>query len=143
MNGSEMRAARKKVAMTQHELAQRLGVSRKTVVGWEQSTDPLDEGVVLQVRRVTGQIRLIENTFSVFDPTPRGSYAVWGRRIQEVPSATAARLVTGATLLYGEFRRRDHAYRWCSALQASADPRRSRKQIRETNEEVRRMREVE
>jgi transcriptional regulator with XRE-family HTH domain len=131
-----MRAARKKVAMTQHELAVQLGVSRKTVVGWEQSADPLDEGVALQVFNITRQIRLIENSYRV-DPTNRGTYAVVGKRRRNMPSATAMAWFNTEVMLFGEFRRRDHAYRWCAALEATADPRGTRKLIKYREEEAR------
>lgn len=125
-----MRAIRRNIAMTQHELAERLGVSRKTLVGWEAFEGDIDEGVALQVRQVVGAIRLIEHNFWV-DPTIRGSYAVVGRRIQGMGGR-----IDGATLLYGEFKRRDHAYRWCAALRASnVDPNITRKLRRERREE--------
>lgn len=125
-----MRAARKKVAMTQHELAARLRVSRKTIVGWEQSADPLDEGVALQVFNITRQIRLVENSYRV-DVTKHGTYAVVGRRIRNVPHPTAMAWFSSELMLFGEFERRDHAYRWRAALEATADPRGTRKLIKE------------
>ena len=141
MNGTEMRAARKKVAMTQHELAEKLGVSRKTIVGWEKTVGPLDEGVALQVFSVTRQIRLIENSYRV-ETTRFGTYAVVGKRVRNVPSAHATAWFHSELMLFGEFRRRDHAYRWCAALEATADPRGTRKLIKERADEVRRMREA-
>jgi DNA-binding XRE family transcriptional regulator len=121
MTGPEMRATRKQIAMTQHELAERLGVTRKTVLGWEGSEGPIDEGVRLQMMKIVGRIRLIEDSFWV-DPTIRNTYAVVRRRIQGMGMQ-----INGATLLMGEFARRDHAYRWCVALQNTADPRITRK----------------
>lgn len=112
-----MRATRKQIALTQHELAQRLGVTRKTILGWEASEDPLDEGVSLQVMKIVGRIRLIEDSFWVA-PTIRNSYAVARRRIQGMGGQ-----INGVTMLMGEFTRRDHAYRWCVALQNTSDPR--------------------
>jgi DNA-binding XRE family transcriptional regulator len=130
MTGNDMRAIRKSIALTQHELAERLRVTRKTVVGWEASEGDLDEGVALQVHKIVGAIRLIEHTFWV-DPTIRNTYAVVGRRILGMGGK-----INGATLLYGEFKRRDHAYRWCAALQVcNVDPHVTRKLHRERREE--------
>jgi DNA-binding XRE family transcriptional regulator len=126
MTGTEMRAIRKEIALTQYELAERLSVSRKTVVGWEASHEQLDEGVVLQLLNLAGKIRVIENTFWV-EPTIEGSYAVVRRRIRNLPTTRAASFTHGELTLYGIFKRRDHAYRWCTALQNTADPRSSRK----------------
>lgn len=117
MNGIELRAIRTKLGLTQHELSQRLDVTRKTLIGWEAAEGDIDEGVALQVMKIAGQIRLIERTFWV-DPTIRNSYAVVGRRI-----ISNGMRIDGATILYGEFSRRDHAYRWCAALAATANPR--------------------
>jgi transcriptional regulator with XRE-family HTH domain len=132
-----MRAARKEIAMTQRELATRLGVSRKTIVGWEQSLGPLDEGVALQVFNVTHKIRLIKNSYRV-DTTQHGTYAVVGKRIRNIPHPTAMAWFHSELMLFGEFKRRDHAYRWCAALEATADPRGTRKSIRQSAEEARR-----
>lgn len=112
-----MRALRKQIAMTQHELGERLGVTRKTILGWEASDDPIDEGVSLQMMKLVGRIRLVEDRFWV-DPTIRNTYAVVRRRIQGMGMQ-----INGLTMLMGEFPRRDHAYRWCMALQNTADPR--------------------
>lgn len=128
-----MRATRKKVAMTQSELAAQLGVSRKTIIGWEQSASPLDEGVALQVFNVTRQIRLIENSYRV-ESTVTGTYAVVGKRVRNVPSPTARAWFHSELMLFGEFKRRDHAYRWCAALEATADPRGTRKLLRQRAE---------
>ena len=130
MDGIELRAIRKSIAMTQHELADALGVSRKTVIGWEAATAPLDKGVELQVREVAGQIRVVENRFWV-DETIDGSYAVVRRRIRDLPLKWAAAYIHGETSLYGVFPRRDQAYRWCSALQGSADPRNTRRLLKQ------------
>jgi transcriptional regulator with XRE-family HTH domain len=136
-----MRVARKKVAMTQHELAVKLGVSRKTIVGWERSAGPLDEGVALQVFNVTRQIRLIENSYRV-DQTRAGTYAVVGRRIRNVPHPNAMAWFHSELMLFGEFKRRDHAYRWRATLEATADPRGTRKLIMQRAEDVERAREA-
>lgn len=125
-----MRAIRKKIALTQYELAERLSVSRKTVVGWEALDEELDQGVALQLLEVAGQIRVIENSFWV-ERTIEGSYAVVRRRIRNLPSTWAASYTHGELMLYGVFKRRDHAYRWCVALQNTADPRNTRKLIKE------------
>jgi DNA-binding XRE family transcriptional regulator len=130
MTGNDMRAIRKSIALTQHELAERLGVTRKTLIGWEATEGEIDEGVALQVRKVVGAIRLVEHTFWV-GPTIRNTYAVVGRRILGMGGQ-----INGATMLYGEFGRRDHAYRWCASLRSSnVDPRITRKLRRERREE--------
>lgn len=125
MNGNELRAIRKKIGLTQHELSERLGVTRKTLIGWEAMETNIDEGVALQVQKISGAIRLVERTYWV-DPTIRNSYAVAGRRILGYGMR-----IDGSTILYGEFTRRDHAYRWCAALQATANPRITRTLRRE------------
>lgn len=125
MNSTELRAIRKSIALTQQELADRLAVSRKTIIAWEASDADIDEGVALHVRWLAGQMRLVENSFWV-DPTIRNTYAVIGRRI-----IGNGGQIDGRTMLYGEFNRRDHAYRWCSTLQRSADTRGTRKLQRE------------
>ena len=121
MNNIELRAIRKSIALTQHELSERLDVSRKTVIAWESADGEIDEGVALRVLKLAGHIRLVENSYWV-EPTIRDTYAVTGRRI----IGTGGR-IDGRTMLFGEFNRRDHAYRWCVALQRTADARRTRK----------------
>ena len=79
MDGLEMRTRRQALALTQHELAERLGVSRKTVAVWEGCSGPLDRGVVLQILEVCGRIRLLTNVFGV-EITKLGDYAVVHRR---------------------------------------------------------------
>lgn len=135
MTGTEMRAIRKQIALTQYELAERLGVSRKTIVGWEASDQPLDQGVDLQMFRLTGQIRVIENTFRV-EPTNVNWYMVVRRRVVNLPTTRAASFTRGESMLYGVFKRRDHAYRWCAALQELADPRYTRKLTKERLSEM-------
>lgn len=127
MTGKELREIRKSKSQTQHEWAIKLGVSRKTIVAWEATEGSLDDGVDLQVRRLAGQIRLVEDTFQVF-PTANGTYGVSRRRI-----IGQNRRIDGSAVLYGEFKRRDHAYRWCAALQIAkteTTARRTKKLIR-------------
>lgn len=131
-----MRALRKKIALTQFELGQRLGVSRKTIVGWEASEDPLDDRIALQVRNAAGQVRVIEHEFRV-DTTITGTYAVVRQRVLALPVEWAAGYVSGDTMLFGEFKRRDHAYRWSAALQRTADPRNTRSLIKKRAKEHR------
>lgn len=125
-----MRAIREKAAMTQHELAKRLDVSRKTVIRWEASEEHLDQGVTLQLLKVAGQIRVIENTFRVA-PTNLGSYMVARRCIRNLPTARAASYTSVEVVLYGLFKRLDHASRWCTALQNAVDPRCTRELLKE------------
>lgn len=124
MIGSELRAIRKQMGLTQHELSERLGVTRKTLIGWEATQSDIDKGVSLRVREIAGQVRLVERKFWVeqFAQT----YAVIGRRI-----LGHGMQINGATILYGTFNRRDHAYRWCTALTETADTRVTRKLHRE------------
>ena len=135
MIGTGLRAVRKMAAMTQHELAEKLGVSRKTVVGWEQSPEALQEGVVLQILNITGQIRVIENSYRV-EATAEGAYAVAGKRVRDLPAVHAMVWLHSEVMLFGVFKRRDHAYRWRAALEATADPRNTRKLIKERRVEV-------
>ena len=135
MNGLDLRAARKKAAMTQHELAEALDVSRKTVISWEQSDKDLDEGVTLKALKAIGSIRLLEDTYRV-ETTQAGDYAVVGRRVRDLPSRDAMVWLHSELRLFGVFKRRDHAYRWQAALVASADPRDTRKLARERLAEV-------
>src|SRR5258708_17945545 len=109
MTGTEMRAIRKRIALTQYELAQRLSVSRKTVVGWEASDEELDQGVAFQLLGVAGQIRVIENAFWV-QRFSEGPYAVVRRCIRNLPSTSAANYTSGELMLYGVFKRRDHPH---------------------------------
>lgn len=125
MIGNELRATRKQLGLTQHELAERLGVTRKTLIGWEATEAEIDKGVEFKLLDIAGNIRLIERKFWV-DPTVSNTYAVVGRRI-----LGRGLQINGMTVLYGVFARRDHAYRWCAALQESADPRITRALRRE------------
>lgn len=129
MTGEEMRATRKRMAMTQHEMAERLAVSRKTVVAWEASP-MIDKGIELRILELAGQIRVLTNSFRV-EPTIRNTYAVVHRRNRQMPHQTAMFWSLGETKLMGEFSRRADAYRWCSALQGTANPRNTRKLLRE------------
>lgn len=129
MTGEEMRIIRKRMAMTQYEMAERLGVSRKTVVGWEAST-VIDKGIELRVFELSGHIRVLTNTFRV-EPTIRNTYAVVHRRNRQMPHRTAMFYSQGEAMLMGEFSRRADAYRWCSALQGATNPRNTRQLQRE------------
>ncbi|GAA0638332.1 hypothetical protein GCM10009101_07010 [Brevundimonas lenta] len=129
-----MRAIRKTIAMTQLEMAERLGVSRKTIVAWEGSVEPLAEGVALQVLDVAGQIRVLTNTFRV-EPTMHSTYAVVHRRHRQMPHQSAMYYTHSEAMLMGEFRRRTDAYRWCNALQLTANPRNTRELLRQRRRE--------
>ena len=71
------------------------------------------------------RVSVIEHTFWVM-PTIRNSYAVAERLIREIDRPNALFYSHGQTLMYGEFKRRDHAYRWCAALQRSDNARETR-----------------
>lgn len=62
--------------------------------------------------------------------TNRNTYAVAQRLIREIDRPNAMFYSHGATMLFGEFKRRDHAYRWCAALHRSDNARNTRDLIR-------------
>lgn len=124
MIGEELRARRKKMGYTQDGLARVLEVSRKTINEMENG-GPIDKRTELAVLAESRRVRVLENTVWVM-PTIRNTYAVARRLIREIDHPTAMFYSQGETMLFGEFRRRDHAYRWCAALQRSDNARETR-----------------
>jgi DNA-binding XRE family transcriptional regulator len=129
MTGSEMKTLRKGVALTQEGLAKRLGVSRKTINEQEKSEE-VDARTAIAVRAVAESMRLIEDTFWV-QVTKNGTYGVARRTTREFPHAQAMYFSRSELMLYGEFERRDHAYRWCAALRNADSPRNTKKLLRQ------------
>ncbi|MCP3732575.1 helix-turn-helix domain-containing protein [Sphingomonas sp. MG17] len=128
MTGEELRARRKGMGYTQQGLANVLGVSRKTVNEMENGAT-IDTRTQMAVTAEARRVKVIENSFWVM-PTVRDSYAVAQRLIREIDRPNAMLHVHGQTMLFGEFKRRDHAYRWCAALHRSDGARGTRDLIR-------------
>jgi hypothetical protein len=79
--------------------------------------------------------KVIEHTFWVM-PTVNDTYAVAQRLIREIDRPNAMFYSHGETMLCGEFKRRDHAYRWCAALHRSDNARNTRELLRRRAAEV-------
>lgn len=133
MTGNEMRALRKGMALTQQGLATQLGVSRKTINELEGNAE-VDARTALAVRALADRIKLLEDTFWV-QRTKNGTSAVVRRTVREYPHAQAMFFSRSELMLYGEFSRRDHAYRWCAALRLSDKPRNTQQLIRQREAE--------
>lgn len=80
MNGDEFRKIRKAIPLTQEQMAQRLDVSRKTIVNWENNVFaiPDDALVTLTEKGVSPAPRpnvpVTPNSHpELYDPTPRGA----------------------------------------------------------------------
>ncbi len=128
MNGDELKARRKGMGYTQDGLARVLGVSRKTINEMENG-GTIDTRTELAVVAESRRVNVLENTFWVM-PTIRNSYAVAQRLIREIDRPNALFYAHGSTMLFGEFKRRDHAYRWCAALHRSDNARNTRDLLR-------------
>ncbi len=128
MNGDELKARRKGIGYTQDGLARVLGVSRKTINEMENG-GTIDTRTELAVLAESRRVNVLENTFWVM-PTIRNSYAVAQRLIREIDRPNALFYAHGSTMLFGEFKRRDHAYRWCAALHRSDNARNTRDLLR-------------
>lgn len=135
MNAEEFRNARKGLALTQAGLALALGLSRKTVVEMEGGKAPIETRTELALRALMQRVRLLEDSFWV-DPTNRGTYAVVRRTTREHDHPRAMYWSKTDLMLYGEFRRREDAYRWCAALRLANNPRNTRKLERCRREEI-------
>jgi DNA-binding XRE family transcriptional regulator len=134
MNGEELRFRRKGMGYTQEGLANVLGVSRKTINEMENG-GPIDKRTELAVLAESKRVQVLEHTVWVM-PTIRGTYAVAQRLIREIERPGVMFYSHGQTLLFGEFRRRDHAYRWCAALRQSDNSRETRKLARQRKEDA-------
>lgn len=128
MTGGELKARRKGMGYTQEGLGKLLGVSRKTINEMENG-GTIDTRTELAVMAEARRVKVLENTFWVMD-TKHGTYAVANRLIREIDRPNALFWSHGTTILYGEFKRRDHAYRWCDALHRSDNARTTRKLLR-------------
>lgn len=134
MNGEELKARRKGMGYTQEGLAKVLGVSRKTINEMENGAK-IDTRTEMAVLAESRRARVLENTFWVM-PTNRNTYAVAQRLIREIDHPNAMFWTNGSTMLFGEFARRDHAYRWCAALHTSENARNTRELIRRRAEDL-------
>jgi len=101
-----------------------LGVSRKTINEMENGAT-IDKRTELAILAEGKRVHMLEHSIWV-DPTNRGTYAVTQRLIRKIDRPNAMFYAQGETRLYGEFRRRDHAYRWCAALHRSENARETR-----------------
>ncbi len=128
MTSEELKARRKGMGYTQEGLGKVLGVTRKTINEMENG-GTIDTRTELAVLAEARRVKVIENTFWVM-PTINGTYAVARRLIREIERPTVMFYMHGETMLFGEFNRRDHAYRWCAALHRSDNARNTRELIR-------------
>ncbi|MBT2246319.1 helix-turn-helix transcriptional regulator [Sphingobium sp. BHU LFT2] len=128
MTGEELKARRKGMGYTQEGLGKLLGVSRKTINEMENGAT-IDTRTEIAVIAETRRVKVLENTFWV-ETTNRGTYSVAQRLIREIDHPRAMFYSHGSTMLFGEFKRRDHAYRWCAALHRSDNARNTRELLR-------------
>jgi transcriptional regulator with XRE-family HTH domain len=128
MTGEDLKALRKGMGYTQEGLGKVLGVSRKTINEMEGKA-PIDKRTQMAVQAESRRVKVIEHTFWVM-PTVNDTYAVAQRLIREIDRPNAMFYSHGQTMLYGEFKRRDHAYRWCAALHRSDNARNTRELVR-------------
>lgn len=124
MTHEELKARRKGMGYTQEGLANVLGVSRKTINEMENG-GAIDKRTEMAVLAESNRVKVIENTFWVFD-TVRGTYGVARRLIRKIDHPRAMFYSHGESRLFGEFKRRDHAYRWTAALHRSDNARETR-----------------
>jgi DNA-binding XRE family transcriptional regulator len=134
MTGEDLKALRKGMGYTQEGLGKVLGVTRKTINEMEGGA-PIDKRTEMAVLAETQRVKVIEHTFWVM-PTVNDTYAVAQRLIREIDRPNAMFYSHGETMLYGEFKRRDHAYRWCAALHRSDNARNTRELLRRRAAEV-------
>jgi DNA-binding XRE family transcriptional regulator len=129
MTGEELKARRKGMGYTQDGLAKVLGVSRKTINEMENG-GPIDKRTELAVAAESRRVKLIEHVLWV-EASKRDTYIVVRRTIREIDRPGAMFYAHGETWLFGEFKRRDHAYRWCTALHRTDNARETRRLTRE------------
>jgi len=134
MTGEDLKALRKGMGYAQQGLGKVLGVTRKTINEMEGGA-PIDKRTEMAVLAETQRVKVIEHTFWVM-PTVNDTYAVAQRLIREIDRPNAMFYSHGETMLYGEFKRRDHAYRWCAALHRSDNARNTRELLRRRAAEV-------
>ncbi|WP_081856852.1 helix-turn-helix transcriptional regulator [Sphingobium sp. DC-2] len=126
---SELKSARKVLAMSQAEFADSIGVSRVLVGQMERGDAPITPRTSTAVEMLLAKTKLISDVYWVED-SAKGGYIVVRRTDRQHDRPNALYSGHSQTWLYGEFARRDHAYRWAAALRNSADPRNTRKLIR-------------
>ena len=124
MTGDELKVARKGMGLGQHELAEKLGVSRKSVSEWERGS-PIDKRTEMALRDLSRSYRLYHDYYKV-ENAKDGRYLVVRSLMREEPRMNALAYFYGLTRLYGIFERRDHAYRWAGALTRCDQPRDTR-----------------
>ncbi|SMF70471.1 helix-turn-helix domain-containing protein [Allosphingosinicella indica] len=108
MQGDELRQLRKAAGLTQGELAKRLGLTETFIGMMERGAKPIELRTQLAARQI------VQDVFFVTGRTIDGRYAVARRTIERETSQRT----NMATMMYGIFRRRDHAFRWAAALGA-------------------------
>lgn len=133
MNGIELKALRKGMALTQEGLAKKIGVSRKTINELEGS-DEVDSRTAMTIQALARQMKLVEDTFWV-EQSKRDTHIVVRRTVREYLGTRAMYHGHSEVMLYGEFSRREDAYRWSAALRLANNPRNTRKLIREREAE--------
>lgn len=139
MQGFELKAIRKELAMSQAAFAKALGVSRVLVNQMEREEAPITGRTETAAATLVDRVRLVSDTYSVDRAETTGEYLVVRRTLRERYSERALYSGQGETWLYGKFDRRDHAYRWAAALQRANDPRNTRKLTRERQKEMKAM----
>lgn len=141
MTSEEMKALRKGTGLSQQGVANELGVSRKTVNEMENGA-PIDRRTELALQALARKIRLISDVFWVEDSI-RGTHVVVRRTLRELDRPNALYYGHSLLMLYGEFKRRDHAERWWRAVGRSTNPRNTRKLLRERAAEQKQRQEAE
>jgi DNA-binding XRE family transcriptional regulator len=133
MTSEEMKAIRKGTGLSQQGIASELGVSRKTINELENGA-AIDRRTELAMQTLARKIKLTSDVFWVED-TIRGTHIVVRRTVQEHDRPDALYYGRSLTMLYGEFKRREHAERWWRALSRSDNPRNTRKLLRQRETE--------
>jgi DNA-binding XRE family transcriptional regulator len=133
MMSDEMKAIRRGTGLSQEGIANKLGISRKTVNEMENGA-PIDRRTELAMQTLARTIKLISDVYYVEDSI-RNTYLVVRRTLREYDSAYALYSGHSELMLYGEFNRRGHAERWWKNLNLSNNPRNTRKLLRERKAE--------
>lgn len=122
MQGDQLKARRKALGLSQQELADAIGMSRKAVGEMERGDAPIEQRTAMATRLLYDRY----DVQRVEAGEHSGWYMVIRRTLQDTGRPGAIASLHGSSVLYGLFRRRDHAYRWVNALRsASAMPRHS------------------
>lgn len=134
MKGIEFKALRKGMALTQEGLAKKIEVSRKTI-NEQENSDKVDTRTAMAVQALADKMKLLEDTFWV-EQSKRNTHIVVRRTVREYLDTRAMYHGHSEVMLYGEFARREDAYRWSAALRLANNPRNSRKLLRERATEM-------